>query len=316
MNNARSRNNRIGRSALQKVAVVILLSIPAAFCIAQTAMVTVTPEADTFVRPADPSGNYGGAGAISVSGSAAVNAMNQQNGAFDSLIRFVTSNAVASLDANLGTHDWLILHTTLKLTEMGAPPSAIFNRGVGMFEIRWLASDSWIEGTGIPIAPTTNGVAWNDLPSLLNPSLDVSLGQFTNGGVDARLSFGLALKDSFLSDVRTGGRVTLYLTAVSPQIGFTADSRTFFSASDFPVLELIAAANPHPKIDSIENSGGNVVLSFNMISNWNYVVQVANKLSGSWSNVVMLPAQPTNNHVVLPTPKTSLQRFYRLSVSQ
>lgn len=292
----------------------LVLSVHLCFC--QTATVTVIPEADAFVRAADPFANYGGAGAIAVSGPMAVNATNQQNGAFDSLIRFPMSNVVALVDSTLATHDWVVLRATLKLTEMGAPPSPIFNRGIGAFEIRWLASDSWIEGTGIPIAPTTNGVAWNDLPSLLNPAIDTSLGQFTNSGTDTRLSFALFLKDPFLSDIRAGGRQNLYLTAISSQIGFTADSRSFVLSNDFPALEIVAAANPHPHIDSIQNLAINTLLSFNTVSNWTYVVQFTDKLAGVWSNLVTLPAEPTNNHVILPAARTASQGFYRLSASQ
>lgn len=310
------RSKPAGRAFLQNVAIVAIVLFSAESCFAQTATVTVVPEADAFVRFADPSNNYGGAGAIAVSGPASVNAANQQNGAFDSLIRFSMSNGVASLDSALGTHDWLVLRASLTLTEMGAPPSPIFNRGVGIFEIRWLASDSWIEGTGIPVAPTTNGVVWNDLSSLLNPSLDISLGQFINSGADGRLSFVLFLKDPFLSDIHGGGRVTLYLTAVSPQIGFTADSRSFVSLGDFPILEISAVPNPHPRIDSIVDSGISIILSFDTVSNWKYVVQFADKASGSWSDFVSFPAATTNSHVVLPLAKASSGRFYRLAASR
>jgi len=317
------RSNQIVRHPLQRtdltyltlVATAAVLVISAQWCFSQTATVTANPEADAFVCSATPFANYGGAGAIAVSGPTAVNGSNQPNGAFDSLMRFPMSNVVASLDSTLATHDWLVLRATLKLTEMGAPPSLIFNRGVGAFEIRWLAADSWIEGTGIPIVPTTNGVAWKDIPTLLNQGTDVSLGQFTNSGADTRSSFVLALKEPFLSDIRAGGHVTFYFTAISPQIGFTAGSRSFFSSNDFPVLEIVAAANPHPLIDSIENLGTNTLLSFNTVSNWTYVVQFAEKVSGVWSNLVTMPAQPTNSHFDLPEPITSSQRFYRLSVS-
>jgi hypothetical protein len=330
MNEPRIRSCQIVRRRLQKthlahltylthltpLAVASLLALSAKPCFSQTATLSVLPEADAFVRFVDPFANYGGAGAIAVSGPTAVNGSNQQNGAFDSLMRFPMSNVVASLDSTLATHDWLVLRATLKLTEMATPPSPIFNRGVGSFEIRWLASDSWIEGTGIPIAPTTNGVAWNDIPSLLNPATDVSLGQFTNSGTDARLSFVLSLKEPFLSDIRAGGRVTFYFTAISPQMGFTADSRSFVLVNEFPMLELAVAVNPHPHIESIQNLGTNILLSFHTVSNWTYIVQFADNLSGTWSNLITLPAQSTNSQVFVPDPNASFRRFYRLSVTQ
>src|SRR5262245_18788716 len=115
---------------------LLLLFTPISWIRLQADVVSITPDADAFMRSETPTNNYGGAGAISVSGLAAVNGDNQQKGLFDSLIQFSTSNLTSSFDASLGSHDWLILGATLRLTEVGAPLSPIFNRGVGAFEIR------------------------------------------------------------------------------------------------------------------------------------------------------------------------------------
>ena len=298
---------------------LLLLVVLAQWRSSRAATISVTPEADTFVRSSAPASNYGGAGAISVSGAAAVNANHQQTGLSDSLIRFPMSNVVASLDTGLGAHDWIVLRAALHLTEMANPPSPIFNRGVGAFEIRWIAVDDWIEGTGIPVTPTTDGVAWQDLPFLLNPATDVSLGQFTNSGIDSALAFELALKEPFLSDLRSGTRVTLYLTAASPQIGFTADSRSFVLLSALPSLEIVAAPNPHPQIDRIELLSTNVSVSFGMVSNWVYKLECSPGLAApgpvNWSNLLTVPAQPGASNVVFLEPATNRQKFYRLSIS-
>jgi len=298
---------------------IISLALVAAFSAgvkaAQVATVVVVPEADAFVRSAAPTNNYGGAGAISVSGSAAVNATNQQNGLFDSLVRFPMSEAVGTLDAALGTHDWVVLGATLCLTEFGAPPSPIFNRGVGAFEVRWIAADNWIEGTGVPVTPTTNGVTWNDVPALLNPAVDVSVGQFTNAGVDGRLLFSLPMKPAFVSDVRSGGPVDLYLTAASPQIGFTAYSRSISPSNNAPMLSIFAAVNPNPLIDTIALDGTNIVLRFRTVSNWSYAVEASSALQGVWTNVATVPAQTTNGSNMVMDAVTSLKKFYRLSVT-
>src|SRR5215468_12178331 len=103
MNEARVRVIHIVRYRLQGadlthltfVATTILLLAATQSCFPQTATVTINPEADAFVRAAAPFGNYGGAGAIAISGPTAVNGSNQPNGAFDSPMRFPMSNAVA-----------------------------------------------------------------------------------------------------------------------------------------------------------------------------------------------------------------------------
>ncbi len=284
----------------------------------QAATVSVIPEADTFLRSAAPTNNFGGAGAIAISGSAAVNGNNQKNGLFDSLIRFPTTNILSSLDSSLGSHDWLIYRATLYLTEVGAPVSPMFNRGVGAFEIRWLGTNDWIEGTGIPLDPTIDGITWNEITSLLDPSRDVSLGQFTNKGIDGRLTFSLALKDSFLSDIRSGIPVTFYLTAASPQIGFTAGSRTFFVSTGFPQLEIEADLNPHPRIDAML-LGTNISVSFETASNWTYTLQYTDGLpveANAWSNLTTILPHPTNSHVRFVEGVTSRERFYRLFLSR
>jgi hypothetical protein len=282
------------------------------------AIVSVTPEADTFVMSKAPTNNFGGAGAIAVSGSSAVNSNNVQNGLFDSFLLFPMSNIVSSLDTILGTHDWIIYRAKLHLTEVGTPVSPTFNRGVGAFEIRWLAEDEWIEGTGIPLQPTADGLTWNDLPLLLNPAKDVSLGHFTNSGVDGGLTLDLTLQEPFLSDVRSGGPVTLFLTAASPQIGFTAGSRTFFVSTNLPELVIEAEINPHPQI-AIQRLGANVSLNFATVSNWTYTLQSLDGLpdmAGEWSNLVVIPAEPTNSYTTFVEGIAQRERFYRLSLSR
>src|SRR5689334_10161192 len=71
----------------------------------QTVVISVAPDADAFLRSAAPTNNYGAGGALSVSGSAALNGSGFQNGLLDSLIRFPMTNVVALLNGSLG-NDW------------------------------------------------------------------------------------------------------------------------------------------------------------------------------------------------------------------
>jgi len=299
---------------LNKTALLAALSA-AELATAQVVVVSVTPDADSFVRSAAPDSNYGGGGALSVSGSAAVNGSGQQNGLFDTLIRFPTSNVVSSLNQTFGSQDWLVTGFRLLATELAAPDNAMFNRGVGAFEIRWLAADNWLEGTGKPIAPTNDGATWQDLPTILNSNMDVSLGVFTNSGADGLIAFALPTAESFLNDVRSGGEVSLYLTAQSPQVGFTFNSRDFANSNSWPTLEVFASHNPRPRIDSISLVRASVWVKFGTVSNWNYIVQGANGWSESWSNLLTVAAQPTNGQAVFVETTENRQKLYRLSVS-
>src|SRR5262249_15983780 len=125
------------------------------YAAAQGVGVVVAPDADSFVRSLAPASNYGAGGALSVSGASAVNGSGVPNGLLDTLMGFPTSNLVASLDGTLGSGGWIVTGVRLVLTEMATPDNAIFNRGVGAFEVRWLAADGWVEGTGKPNAPTS-----------------------------------------------------------------------------------------------------------------------------------------------------------------
>jgi hypothetical protein len=220
---------------------------------------TNSASADSFVRSNAPTLNYGGAGALSVSGTGAVNVSGVTNGAFDSFIRFNTFLLASNFNALYGTNNWSVTGAKLRVTEIGAPAQTLFNRGVGAFEIRWIANDNWIEGTGNPGTPTNNGIAFTNESALLNPTTDKTLGVFTNAGADGVLSFPLALPAAFVSDVQAGGEVGIFLTAIDPGIGFTFDSRSFNTTNARPFLEI--SALPRPGIVSASLSGTNFILS-------------------------------------------------------
>jgi hypothetical protein len=283
-----------------------------------TVIVSVTPSADAFVRAAAPTLNYGGAGAIAISGAAATNATGQTNGTFDSLIRFPASNVVAELDAAIGSHAWVITSARLHLIEMASPPHPMFNRGVGTLEVRWIAHDNWIEGTGVPAQPTTDGVRYQDLPSLLTPATDVSLGYFTNSGLDAALTFELVPATAFANDIRAGREVGLYLTAVSPQIGFTIESRTFALSNNWPTLEITAVAAPDGVLRSIVKSApAQVTVSFDTASNWVTLLQASSDIAfGSPANLLIVQPQGISVRTNVPDSMSPPSKFYRLLFTQ
>lgn len=289
--------------------------------LAQMTNVSVNPEADAFIRDFAPTNNYGRAGALSVGGASATNGFGVLGGRADSLIRFRVNEVAASMDTVFGNHDWLIINAALHLYEMGAPNNALFSRGVGAFEVRWLAAgDNWQEGTGSPSVPTTDGVSFQDLTSLVDPAHDVSLGVFTNYGADGSLTINLPLSPAFVEDLLSGAPTTLQFSPASDSIGFT-----FLSKSDPRVdlriaLVLTVSAGPPPQIASIERTNANeIAIRFNTRSNWTHVLQYCEVLLTNgvnpWVNLFSPPAQPFDGQTEVLDSVTDRQRFYRLSIS-
>ncbi len=220
---------------------------------------TNSVSADSFVRSNAPTLNYGAAGALAVSGPNSVNGFGVTNGAFDSFIRFNVAAMMTNFNSTFGSNNWAISSAKLRVTEVGAPAQTLFDRGGGAFEIRWLANDNWTEGTGNPGTPATSGIVFTNEITLLNAAMDKTLGVFTNAGADGALSFSFALPAEFISDVKAGGEVGFFLTAIDPGIGFTFDSRNFNTTNARPFLEI--SALPRPGIVSASLSGTNFILS-------------------------------------------------------
>src|SRR5690242_18890667 len=88
---------------------------------AQTAIFSLAPEADSYVRSLASSSNYGAGGALSVSAASATNSSGVPNGLFDTLMRFSLTNAVAYFDTAFGGQDWVITRVRLLVNEMGTP---------------------------------------------------------------------------------------------------------------------------------------------------------------------------------------------------
>jgi hypothetical protein len=190
---------------------------------------------------------------------------------------------VTNFDSMFGTNNWVINGARLRVTEVGAPNNAVFNRGAGSFEIRWIANDDWVEGTGRPNAPTMDGISYSSEETLLNSNSDLSLGTFTNAGVDGTLGFSLELPAAFVNNVRAGTEVGLFLTASDPGIGFTFNSRDYPGAAAEPDVEISAV--PRPGIASISVTAADVVLvCTNGAAGGIYYVL-------STTNLAMLPSQ-------------------------
>ena len=292
----------------------ILLGCSVRTSVAAQVLITNFPVADAFVRSIAPTNNYGGAGSLAVSGSIATNALGQQNGLLDTFLRFDLSSVISNLDNSFGAGNWVIARARLYLFEQGAPNNVVFNRGVGPCEVRWIANDTWAEGTGSPNAPTTDGVVWTNEVSLLNSNVDQSLGSFTNGGTDGVVRATLGMPASFVADVAAGGLVGFFLTATTNSaIGFTFHSRSFVDPTQWPFLEIAAAAIP--KITSVVMAGGDMKIGFNTSGGVTNTVEYNNDLASTNWNTLAGVLGTGGNTNILDTGGAALpRRFYRVKL--
>src|SRR5258707_1047253 len=99
-----SRDMNIRRMTIGMVASLGLWLVGESVASAQLT-VSTNSVADAFVRSADPTHNYGGAGALSVSGTIATNASGAQMGSLDSFMRFDISSSFAQFNTTFGVGD-------------------------------------------------------------------------------------------------------------------------------------------------------------------------------------------------------------------
>lgn len=280
-----------------------------------TAQVFLTnyPVADTFVRSLDPTHNYGGAGALSVSGPIATNVIGQQAGLLDSFMRFDVSGVASNFNSIFGKGRWGISKVILDVTEQADVNNTGFDGGVGPFEIRWIATNTWTEGSGKPNNPTTDGITYDDEPSLLHSNMDTSLGTFVNGGTDGVVRLSLGASVSFVSNLSTGNLVSLFLTATTNStVGFTFHSRDFVNPTQFPFLEITAV--PISQITSLVIAGPDEKISFTTTNGVSYSVEYKDDLvSGSWRTLTNNISGTGGVVTIMDSTAAELpRRFYRV----
>lgn len=201
--------------------------------------IPLSPVADAFVSSANPTGNFGGAGALAVS------AAGLSKGEMQILMMFSFSGAKTQLDASYGAGGWSVDSLTLQLT--ATPGNTFFNTSAsGNIGVRWFDDDTWTEGGGTPGGFAVPGVNFNSLPALLATGTESVASIAFGGGTSGTVSIALTASTGFGADILAGRTASLDFYATDTVVSGLFNSRSFTTLASRPVLTLTASAIPEP----------------------------------------------------------------------
>ncbi len=194
--------------------------------------VSIAPMQDAMAREVEPTRNFGGAGALAVAGSAAVNGVNEPQGQYQSILQFDANIATSAFDAQFGPGNWQLTGASLSLYQVGAPINPIFNIGAGSVSFRWVSDDNWLQGIGTPGPPPIdaggNEISWNFLQTLVSGANTANLATAPVAEQTGTISIPLTLAPAFASDVLAGGFVSIFVAPASSTVGFTFRAIEYF----------------------------------------------------------------------------------------
>jgi hypothetical protein len=283
---------------------------------------TATSIADAFLctgSPANPeldgadlSGlNFGAAGTLVVAPAASL------KGEFQSVVKFDLSNDVALFNSTYGSNHWLVSGVLLELASNYGTSGVQPNNGIfpvisgGTFVIEWLSDNDWIEGTGTPNLPTTDGVSYDSLPDLLSgPHEILCTNTYSPPGTNVPVLYPLPLSTNLVADAVGGGQVTFLFYAADDQIGYLFNSDNF--GQNQPLIHVVVT----PLLEILSGSFTNGAFSLAGIGgdNATYQIQVNTNLSTTHWQTIGTAASDSNGVIQFydGNATNQTQRYYRL----
>jgi hypothetical protein len=283
---------------------------------------TGTTSADAFLAsgsPNNPEGadltglNFGAAGMLAVAPGSSV------QGEFQSVLRFPLSDAIVLFNATCGTNAWTITGISLELASdygtAGEQPNNLLFGVIngGSFVIEWLSNDGWVEGTGTPNLPTTDGVTYDSLPTLLSGAHELlCTNTYTPPGNNVHLTYPLPLNTNLVADMAKGGDVSLLFYSADDQINYLFNSHSYGRGNE-PLIHV--SATPLLKLLSGSFTNGLFHLTGIGGTNLQCQVQAITDLSTTnWDTLGTVSADSTGAMQFDDATATNhAQRFYRLS---
>jgi len=181
----------------------------------------------------------------------------------------------------------------------------------GQFVIEWLADDSWVEGTGTPSLPTTDGITYHCLPKVLaQPREILCTNTYTPPSNNVPVIYPLPLTANLLADVVSGNEVSFRLYAVDNQIGYLFNSYKYGRGNEPKVLVVAA---PCLRITSAVLTNETCALSGIGDTDSMVIVETATSLTVSnWTSIGTATSDASGNILFWDTNTTAAsRRLYR-----
>jgi hypothetical protein len=295
-----------------------------ALCLSSLAEAQVTytaiTSADAFLAtgsPENPNGtdltdlNFGEAGTLVIAPAAAA------KGEFQSVIQFDLSEAPDLFNSTYGTN-WTISEISLELASNYGrggvqPNNPIFNviHG-GDFVIEWLSDDTWVEGTGTPNLPSTDGVIYHSLPSLLASAREIlCTNTYSPPGDNVHVTWVLPMNTNLIADVLSGGEISLRFYAADDLVSYLFNSHSYGRGNE-PLIHVTAI----PVLKILSGAFTNGLFHLTAIGSSNLQYQVQANASLAATNWKILGTVSADSAGFLQFDDTNLpnqtQLFYRL----
>jgi len=206
-----------------------------------SASFSLNPGADAFVTTGSSgdlsNNNYGAAGALSLA------APGLPSGEFQSLLQFGFAGAKNAFDAQFGAGQWSVQSMRLQLTT-ASPKNLMFNaNAAGQFGVSLMLNNSWTEGSGTPLVPTTTGITFSTLASF-ESAMDEAVGSFSYDGDLGATTYNLTLTPTLLADIQNGNTVSLRMFAEDSAVSYLFFGDRFGTVSSRPLLTIDAFPEP------------------------------------------------------------------------
>jgi len=256
--------------------------------------------------------NFGAAGTLAIAPASSA------KGIFESVIMFNLAAGVAQFNAAYGTNHWIVTGAALDLaSNYGVngvqPNNPLFNViAGGQFAIEWLSDSNWVEGTGTPNLPTSDGVCYQSLPALLTPPCEIlCTNTYAPPGDNIRVRWPLPLSPNLAANITNGGNVSFLLFAVDNQVSYLFNSYKYGRGNE-PYLDVLAT----PLLTILDGAFTNGAFQLTGLGGNNGVYQVQTSTNLAATNWVTIGAATAGTNGAILCDDTNAigpHRYYRLS---